>query len=215
MSRTAMVLVLVVMIAACDLELSVDPMTAPTAPTTSTTVPSSSTTAAPVTTLIPPPDLTELAARWTVSLRRAGPYLVGMTLAEAEAAAPARLIELEDGDPACSFWIHDPATGIGDEMMLMVRAGRIARIDVDGTSLRTLSGIGVGDTASAVTSTYGGLIVSSRPPDGQVAEGYLTYIPDDAVDIEYRIRFEIVGGVVTTFRIGTVPEVEWVNRCGR
>ncbi len=211
----AVILTLVFLVVACDgLDLDVDPLTAPTttAPLVVSTVARAATT---TTTLgVGEPDLTDLMGVWTASLRRVGPYLIEMSFADAEAAVPGDLVELPDQDPACSSWIHHPDTGIADQLRLMVRAGQIVRVDVDGPGIRTLSGIGVGDTASAVRSTYAGNVVPSNPPEGEDADEYLTFIPDDESDLDFRIRFEIEDGVVSTYRVGVVPEVEWVGRCG-
>ncbi len=215
MRRRTIVLLLaiVALVSACD-RLDDDffsPVT--TEPSTETSQATTSTQAGPTTTTIFVPSLSGAAAGWAVSLRAAGPFQIGMTVAEAEAAAGVSLIELEDSDPACSYYAFDEATGLADQIRFMVRAGMIARIDIDGPIIKTLSGAGVGSNADEVTGIYGERIVISPGHLETVNHDYLTYIPSDAADLDFRLRFETVDDVVTAYRIGRLPEVEWVGRC--
>ncbi len=122
-------------------------------------------------------------------------------------------MEIEGTDPSCSYYSFDPSTGVDTELRFMVRADRVVRIDVDGMLLKTVSGLGNGDTKSALVSTYGAGVIVSPSLSGEANEDYVTYIPFDESDANYRLRFETTDDVVTTFRIGRLPEVEWVDRC--
>jgi len=179
------------------------------APATTTTV--VTTTTPPTTTAAV--DWGAILATWQVSLRSVGPYTIGMSLDEAAAAGGAELVEVEDADPSCSYYTHDPSTGLDRELRFMVRADRVVRIDIDGTQLKTLSGLGNGDTKAALVSTYGDAVIVSASLSGEANEQYVTYIPFDEADADYRLRFETTDDIVTSFRIGRLPEVEWVDRC--
>lgn len=210
---------LVMLVSACaDISISQREPTASTsvAPTTtSTTVPATTlaTTTTSTTSTLPPVDLDAALSGWEVSLRAVGPIQIGMTVAEAAAAGGYDLIEAEHQDPSCAFYTHDPATGLDQELRFMVRANRIVRIDIDGDRLKTISGVGNGSTKGDLTSTYGNGVIVSASHTGNAADSYVTYIPFDAGDANFRIRFETTDDIVTTFRIGQVPEVEWVDRC--
>ena len=55
---------------------------------------------------------------------------------------------------------------------------------------------------------------SCSAASGEPNHAYLTYIPNDAADLlQFRLRFEVVDDVISSFRIGKLPEVEWVGRC--
>lgn len=207
---------LVVLISACaDISLS-EPEVAPTtsvAPTTTSTTILATTIATTTTSTLPPVDMEAVLGGWEVSLRSVGPYQIGMTIAEAELAGEYDLVEAAHQDPSCSFYTHDPATGLDQELRFMVRASRIVRIDIDGPRLKTISGVGNGSTKGDLTSTYGNGVIVSTSHTGNASDSYVTYIPFDAGDADFRIRFETTDDIVTTFRIGQVPEVEWVNRC--
>lgn len=95
----------------------------------------------------------------------------------------------------------------------MLANGRVARIDVDSAGIRSDGGIGVGDSAAAVTRAYEGRV--TRMPHKYVSGGeYLVVRPVAGSDSTLRIVFESEGGRVTRYRAGRVPEVEWVERCG-
>ena len=208
-----LLIVLLVAGSACD-RLDDDffsPVT--TEPPTATSQATTSTTAAPTTTTVFVPALAGAATGWSVSLRAAGPFQIGMTVAEAEAAAGTSLIEADDDDPACSYYVFDEATGLANQLRFMVRADLIVRVDIDGSLLRTISGVGVGSSTTEITATYGERVVVSPGHLDTVNHDYLTYIPSDAADLDFRLRFETVDDVVTTYRIGKLPEVEWVGRC--
>jgi hypothetical protein len=136
-----------------------------------------------------------------------------MSLDEAAAAGGAELVEVDDEDPSCSYYTHDPSTGLDQELRFMVRADRVVRIDIDGTQLKTLSGLGNGDTKAALVNTYGDGVIVSASLSGEANEQYVTYIPFDEADADYRLRFETTDDIVTSYRIGRLPEVEWVDRC--
>ena len=183
--------------------------TSPTPATTVVTPSSTSTTAASASTSSSTPSGTGLSASSVLDLRSLGPVRVGMTLAEATAAAG---VPVEGpGTPVeCSY---ATATGGPSGVRFMVVDSRIARIEVDRDSqVKTRSGAGIGDTEEQVQARYAdGLEVS--PHKYVVGGHYLTLVPVDAADRDFRLIFETDGSKVTAMRSGKVPEVELVEGC--
>ena len=92
---------------------------------------------------------------------------------------------------------------------------RIARVDVyPGSRVTTLSGAKIGDTEEQIQSLYPGRIqVSPHNYTGYRGGHYLTFVPQDEADRNYRLVFETLKGRVTTFRSGRLPEVGFVEGC--
>jgi hypothetical protein len=86
-------------------------------------------------------------------------------------------------------------------------AGRNARIDLTAPGVPTESGIDVGATEARVREAYGSRLSTS--PHKYVDGHYLTITTDPA----HRIIFETDGERVTRYRVGRLPEVEWVEGC--
>lgn len=93
----------------------------------------------------------------------------------------------------------------------MVEAGRIARVDVDTTGVRTAAGVGVGDTEDQLKRLYRDQL--SVTPQKYTEGHYLTVTPN-AADSTYAIVFETTDGKVRRFRAGRRPQVEYVEGCG-
>jgi hypothetical protein len=94
---------------------------------------------------------------------------------------------------------------------IMLARDTVVRFDVRDSSLATEAGIRVGDPESRVLAAYKGRVTTQ--PHKYVNGGhYLTVSsPSDATR---QLVFETDGKRVTTFRVGRVPEVNQVERCG-
>jgi len=173
-------------------------------PTTSTTISltSTSTTTAGAGTAA-------LGASSTLDLRGLGPVRVGMTPAEATAAAGVPVVA-PPGAVECAYAKAEAGPA---GVLFMVVEGRIARVDVRaGSPVKTLSGAGVGDSEADVQARYAGRLevsVHKYVPGGH----YLTLVPVDAGDAELRLIFETDGSQVTAMRSGKLPEVGYVEGC--
>lgn len=78
--------------------------------------------------------------------------------------------------------------------------------------ITTFKGAKIGDTEAQIKSLYPGQIQVT--PHKYVQNGhYLTFIPKDRSDRNYRLVFETDGKLVTEFRAGKLPEVEYVEGC--
>lgn len=154
-----------------------------------------------------------LDASATLGLRGLGPVEAGMSLAAAEQAAgvPLSYEASAAGEGGCGYASPPPGLGL-DDVSFMVLDGVVARVDVDGPSIATVSGSRVGDAESEVLTTYGDrLRVDPHPyeSDGH----YLVYEPTSAADADYRLIFETAGGVVTTMRSGLSYAVDYIEGC--
>lgn len=143
-----------------------------------------------------------------------GSIRVGMTVSQASQAAGTRLVSLNGAainNRGC-FYVK-PLSGLNG-VELMLTDGRIARVDiVRNSSVTTASGAKIGDTEARIKSLYRGQIEVS-PHKYTPGWHYLTFIPKNASERNYRLVFETNGNRVVQFRSGRVPEVESVERCG-
>ena len=109
----------------------------------------------------------------------------------------------------CAY-VHPASAPAG--VLAMLAKGVVARIDIDSAGVATAEGVAVGDTVSKVNETYAGRI--SATPHKYVQGGqYLTVKPVAPQD-SLRLVFESESGRITRYRIGRIPQVEWVERCG-
>jgi hypothetical protein len=153
-----------------------------------------------------------------------GPIRVGMTVAQAEKSANVTLIEKggRAGTSCYYLWPKTGPQGLG-LMVISPREGksilrnqdRIARVDIFNNSpMTTLRGAKIGNTEAQIKAMYPGQIqVTTHQYTGTKGGHYLTFIPKDAADKDYRIVFETLKGRVTQFRSGKLPEVGYVEGC--
>jgi hypothetical protein len=152
-----------------------------------------------------------------LTLRGMGSVTLGMSVAEAEEALHATL---ELGTPASEgcYYANDPTDVLSPLFMVLTSNGdpldgKIVRIEL-GEEHTTRSGIHRGSTRAEVLSAYGDRIVASPHPYGSgPGSEYLTYVPADATDAEYRLVFETVDDRVVAIRAGLLPAVEWIEGC--
>lgn len=192
------------------------------APTASRTT---GTTAAPTTATTGAPDTTTTTAQGLsddskLAFDGIGPVTVGMTLAEASAAAGTP-VEVNP-DYVLDGCAYARAAGAPAGLSFMVLRQeesdpwRIVRIDVDGDSrIATLSGIRIGATEAEVKRTYGdpGRTGEVSIEGHAYVEGghYITY--DDDGPGGFRLLFETDGQKVTRFRSGRQDPVGYVEGC--
>ena len=138
-----------------------------------------------------------------------GPITVGMTVDEAEAAAGIRLRVQKEFTEACRY-----AYPVGGprNLAFMVSYRKIVRVDVFGdSSVKTASGVGVGDQEEMVLRIYGERINREphpyRPEDGS----YLVYRPANEENL--LLIFETAEGKVTSFRSGLEGPVRAIEGC--
>lgn len=138
-----------------------------------------------------------------------GTVRVGMTVSQAAKAAGTKLV----GDSPNDNCYYVKPQNEPKNISFMVTKGRISRVDVrQNTQITTLKGAKIGDTEAQIKSLYPEQIQVT--PHKYVQGGhYLTFIPKDRADQNYRVVFETDGKFVTQFRSGKLPEVEFVEGC--
>ncbi|MFL5384271.1 MAG: hypothetical protein ACJ8GN_17250 [Longimicrobiaceae bacterium] len=143
---------------------------------------------------------------WRLTEAGIGPVRVGMTVAEAAAALSGAAAQPDT--QACAYV---GLAGLPEGVSLMTESGRIVRVDVDDSSrVATTRGARVGWTEAQVLAAYPGARVEPHEyEDGH----YLVALPGAPADTTHRIVFETARGVVTRFRGGVVPAVEYVEGC--
>lgn len=147
------------------------------------------------------------AEMWAVSFDGIGPVRVGMSYAEALAALGSDL-SAPDSTTSCND-LHATRTPPGVSFMLV--GDTIVRVDVRRPGVHTAEGAQVGDTEDEVRSHYGASVVVT--PHKYTNGHYLTVRPPSAMHSTHRLVFETDGRVVTEYRAGRQPEVEWVEGC--
>lgn len=152
---------------------------------------------------------TKLTNQSKVVINGIGAVRVGMTVSQAAKAAGTKLV----GDVPNNNCYYVRPQGEPKNLGLMVTANRISRVDVWRSSkITTLRGAKIGDTEARIKSLYPGQIQVT--PHKYVQGGhYLTFVPSDRADQNYRVVFETDGKRVTGFRSGKLPEVEFVEGC--
>lgn len=142
--------------------------------------------------------------RWVASAGALGQVRIGMTVDEAATALGSRFEESPDRGEC----VYRRSRAVPAGVLFMDVGGRIVRIDVTSFGVRTDRGIGVGDAEDRVHDAYGSAVTTTPhkyDPNGR----YLTIAGDDG----HRLVFETDGQWITRYRIGRVPEVEWVEGC--
>ena len=207
------IIALALVAAACGGDDSSD-TTVTTLPATTTTVPATTTTTVPATTTTSTtttlPVNPNISASDTVSTAGLGPIRIGMNPQEANIAAGYGL-ELEFIDDACYYLTPEPVlSNVG----FMVADGTIARVDIfAGSNITTRSGARIGMTKAQIIGLFGAKIQTSAHKYVTGGE-YLTFVPVDEADKNFRVIFETdANGIVTSYRSGRLPEVGWIEGC--
>ena len=166
----------------------------------------------------------QLTAQSKLTIDGIGPIRVGMTVAQAEKSANVTLVEKggRAGTSCYHLWPTTGPQGLGfmvisprEEKQILRNQDRIARVDVFNDSrITTPRGAKIGNTEAQIKALYPGQIqVTPHQYTGSQGGHYLTFIPKDAADKNYRIVFETLKDRVTQFRSGKLPEVEYVEGC--
>ncbi len=138
-----------------------------------------------------------------VGFKGFGKVRIGMDLQQLMVAIGAPMTVEDEVTHGCTFAY--PTAG-ANGVSFMIISGIVARIDVDGAGIRTISGAGVGDTEEWVQHLYGGAL--------EVSEGYAGHLLTlRSADRRFGLVFETDGHRVTSYRIGRSPEFEYVEGC--
>lgn len=150
----------------------------------------------------------EDTTRFVVDAEGIGPVRTGTTLPQLSALLGEEVRAAYADVEVCDY-VRPRALPPG--VSLMVLSDTVARIDVDATGVKTVEGAAVGDSEQRVLELYKGRI-HVEPHKYTGPEGhYLVVTPPG--DTLHRIIFETDGKVVTRYRAGPRPAVEYVEGC--
>jgi hypothetical protein len=156
-----------------------------------------------------PPTAAEAAAdSWTIRLGDVGPVRFGMALADARAALEDSLTLAPPGSE-CGFTVP---RGAPAGVRFMVEQGKVVRVEVDSSGVRTAAGAEVGMSEADVRGRYPvGLRVQPHKYDPKGR--YLVMQGTEPADSTRRLIFETDGQRVVRYRAGITPAVEYVEGC--
>lgn len=164
---------------------------------------------------------TKITSQTKVALNGIGAIKIGMNLPEAALAVKNRLYVSYAGSDSC-YYLQTEGELKGVSFMVTkdnaksrqkyITSDTIARIDINNPNITTISGAKIGDTEAQIKSLYPGKIKVSQHYYNSNGH-YLTYIPEDKADKNYRVIFETDGQRVTSYRVGKLPEVAYIERC--
>jgi hypothetical protein len=148
-------------------------------------------------------------AAWRATVQGVGPVKLGMTLAQAEQAMGRRLVSAwpEAATSECAYYTAEPKI---EGLLFMTAQGRIVRYDVRGASVRTRSGVAVGDSVEHVRAVYGEQLEVSPHHYTGPEESYLTLWSSDR---KTAIRFETLKGRIDRFYAGYAEQAQYVEGC--
>ena len=167
---------------------------------------------------------------WKLSLNCLGPICVGMTIEQASKIINLKPVLGGDALASDDKGLYDAKTyqeaikspnhcfHISFEHPLLKNVGfmitnkHISRIEIDGESIKTLSGIGIGDSEEKVKKAYKDKI-TIEPHQYEEKGHYLIYKPKDKADQKYNLLFETDGKKVIRFRSGYAEEVYLCEGC--
>jgi hypothetical protein len=148
------------------------------------------------------------AEPWTIRVDGVGPIRFGMTLADARAALGESLVVTPPGGE-CGFTVP---RGAPAGVRFMAEQGKIVRVDVDSSGVRTTAGAEVGMSEADVRARYPvGLRVQPHKYDPKGR--YLVLQGTQPADSARRLIFETDGRRVVRYRAGITPAVEYVEGC--
>lgn len=143
-----------------------------------------------------------------LDLKGFGPLRVGMTMRQAEAAIHGPLTPIL-AEETCthSTPVHGPK---GLHMMFV--DGRIARFELRGCQLKTLSGVELGTSEARAQEAYNHALEVTGHQYVDTWH-YMTLVPRQQSDRQFRLVLETDGKAVVAIRAGKLPEVQYVEGC--
>lgn len=156
----------------------------------------------------------ETDTAWVMRFDGMGPIRVGMTFDEARAALGGDLRMNDEpaghaeGPDRCDY---PRSAAIPAGVKVMVEGQRVVRVEVDSGSLATAEGARIGDTEDRIQQLYPQRVTVM--PHKYTAGHYLTVRSPTPSDTTHQLIFETDGRVVERFRVGQVPQVQYVEGC--
>ena len=167
--------------------------------------------AQPAATPAPAPQ-TQTQAASVLRMDGIGPVRIGMTRAEAESAlGQSMALPFPVQGAGAGSCTYGTFASLPDGIAFMLIGDEIARIDVLRGTVATPEGAWISNDEFAVAGLYGDR--ASLSPHKYVEGHYLTVTSSDPAQDALRYVFETENGVVTRYRAGRLPEVEYVEGC--
>ena len=154
---------------------------------------------------------TSITSATPVRIDGAGPLNVGMTIAEVEKAAGARVTIHNNQEPQGACVIAG-LVGAPNEFSFMLIKGTIARFDIYDGVMKTAEGAGIGSTEAEVKRLYANEKIEVERHE-YVDGGHYLNITVASAPPGFKFVFETDGRKVTAFRAGRMPEVDWIEGC--
>jgi hypothetical protein len=148
------------------------------------------------------------STRWVVTPRGIGPVLAGMSL---DALGKALAEPLRAAYEAGSTCAYVRPRALPADVLVMVQRDTVVRVDVRAKGVRTVEGVGVGDTEASVAKAYEGRVRTTPHKYTGPTGHYLTVSAPP--DTSHLIVFETDGRSVVNYRAGVRPSVELVEGC--
>lgn len=146
-----------------------------------------------------------LAATERLGYAGMGPARIGLGFFELVEASGRRMTVGPDVNEGCTYAFPEGLDGVA----FMLRDRKVARVDVEKGSYLTISGAKIGDSEETVKRLYRGKVKVS--PHKYVEGG--NYLEVTSTDGRSALIFETDGKVVTSYRVGRLPEVRWIEGC--
>jgi hypothetical protein len=154
---------------------------------------------------VTPPPSPDSARSASDSYSAVPPLRVGMSEAEAR-----RALGMPASSSASKDECHYLDTKGKSRVYTMLVRDTVARLDVRDSTLATPAGARVGDPEAKVLELYRGRVTTQ--PHKYVSGGHYLVVNSPA-DTMRRLVFETDGKRVTSYRVGRMPEVMWVEGC--
>lgn len=152
-----------------------------------------------------PSDSSRAGSKDVVTFAGVGQLRIGTSAGEARKAL---------GMPASSAKSSDECTYLDTKgrsrVYVMLVRDTVARLDVRDSTLTTEAGARIGDTESRVLELYRGRVRTE--PHKYVDAGHYLVVASPS-DSARQLVFETDGKRVTSYRVGRMPEVMWVEGC--
>lgn len=133
-----------------------------------------------------------------------GPARIGLGFFELVEAAGRRITVGPEANEGCTYAWPEGLDGVA----FMLRDRKVARIDVEKGSYLTISGAKIGDSEETVKRLYRGKV---KVTPHKYVEGH--YLEVASADGHSALIFETDGKLVTSYRVGRLPEVRWIEGC--
>lgn len=150
---------------------------------------------------------TDKTDTWRASINALGPVHIGM-LADTLTFYAGELEKQHGDGEGCTY--YSPVNSEKD-VSFMLYEGRLVRVDVYSRKTETLSGLRVGDSRDNILRMYNSLV---EQIDENEEHGELLYLASAKPEYKnYRMVFEVKNNIVTDYRLGLLPYVNWQKGC--